>query len=191
MNDFIYVQRKKGRRRKGVQETKLDDYVTQIQSFCERIATSELMVALVHHVKTSNVHWQRIHCLALGSPSMFVKSRIQLAFLLGLNESTEKGGITIFDPLFNDMDREIFKTLSIEIKEPIDEVSNMLVFLPHAPLAVVEKVLSLGANPIICNDLHLYETRYLLVSSKFVEPLGLKKTNCQRKGHMSFMQLKQ
>ncbi|KAL6451116.1 BER1 SRR1-like protein BER1 [Candida maltosa Xu316] len=96
---------------------------------------------LFENIKTSLAsEVSTIRCLALGSPSESKNAKYQLALLLEL-QSLFKANVSIYDPIFNDQDKEILKDFTIEEKFTGDS-SQTLYFLPHASLELTEEILN-------------------------------------------------
>lgn len=98
----------------------------------------------------------RIRCLALGSPSESKNAMYQLAYLKELVDVLEISETSLYDPVFNGTDAELFKLLNYTVDEtyhPTDQ-SKTLYFLPHAPLDLTERVLN-DEEPLylLANDL--------------------------------------
>ncbi|KAI5956601.1 hypothetical protein KGF54_001076 [Candida jiufengensis] len=86
--------------------------------------------------------FNRIRCLALGSITDNSNSRYQYALLLELIDYFEIKieMVSIYDPIFNDKDKEILRDFEIEenFSHPKDE--STLFYIPHLPLEIMEQI---------------------------------------------------
>ncbi|SCU98440.1 LADA_0H13036g1_1 [Lachancea dasiensis] len=93
----------------------------------------------------------KIRCLAIGSFHEEFAALYQLALLLELLDLINPGGasfkVSIYDPVFTDADRKFIGNMgsdwTIDEKCPWDpeNSSNVLFFLPHAPLDLTQNIL--------------------------------------------------
>lgn len=98
----------------------------------------------------------RIRCLALGSPSESKNAMYQLAYLKEVVDVLAIDDVSLYDPVFNPVDKELFRTMNYAVEElytPTDQLKT-LYFLPHAPLELTEVLLNQD-NPLflLANDL--------------------------------------
>lgn len=108
--------------------------------------------------------FSKIRCVALGSPSQEEPSLFQLALMLLIAEehSIQGEDISLFDPVFTPLDVEIFKSLNFEVEDeyiPKDS-SDILFFLPHAPLVLTSSVLTLQSPKLLlANNIQAHTDR--------------------------------
>ena len=98
----------------------------------------------------------RIRCLALGSPSESKNAMYQLAYLKEVVDVLAIHDVSLYDPVFNIVDKELFRVMDYAVEEiytPTDQLKT-LYFLPHAPLELTEVLLN-QENPLflLANDL--------------------------------------
>ncbi|CAK9435285.1 uncharacterized protein LODBEIA_P57500 [Lodderomyces beijingensis] len=82
-----------------------------------------------------------IRCLALGSPSESSNARYQYALLLELVETKNIAEVSLYDPVFTDLDMELFKPFTVEEHYRGGAGPETLYYIPHAPLEVMEQIL--------------------------------------------------
>lgn len=118
------------------------------------------------------VAFTRIHCLALGSPTLEFQALFQLAYLRLLAErfaiAAEK--IDLFDPVFDENDKHLLETvLGYRVADvvPSDDHTATLYYMPHAPRSVTDKFIAeVEPKWILGNDVTV--TMGTLGKSKFL-----------------------
>ena len=99
-----------------------------------------------------------IRCLALGSPSESKNAKYQLALLLELQDLFD-AKISIYDPVFNEKDKELLKEFKIE-DEFISDSNTTLYFLPHASLELTEDIINNNKTKyFLANDMITHTDR--------------------------------
>ncbi|CCE85728.1 Piso0_005350 [Millerozyma farinosa CBS 7064] len=114
----------------------LDKYVSQMRQ-------SELVKETLDLLHGRDI--TKIRCLALGSPFHTINALYQLAYLAVLAEGLgiEASDVSLFDPVFDEHDRDLLSGMKYEVSERYDETdSRTLYFLPHAPLDLTNHVLA-------------------------------------------------
>lgn len=106
----------------------------------------------------------KIRCVALGSPSQEEPALYQLALLLLIVEenSIKSQNVSVYDPVFTQLDIDFFKSLNFEVSEdylPKDDEATLF-FLPHAPLNLTNSVI-LSQNPklLLSNNIQTHTER--------------------------------
>uniref|UniRef100_A0A060SZ13 ARAD1A16192p n=1 Tax=Blastobotrys adeninivorans TaxID=409370 RepID=A0A060SZ13_BLAAD len=177
--DFCVVEKpKKRRNRKGKQSTiprTVDDFLADFDSKKAILGRSKFYSLLEESLEEYKVQPDSIRCLAIGSPcdtSSTMPAMYQLALLMLLKEKLEidSDKVTVYDPVFTDMDKEIFAKLGLSIDDSDDSKypENCLLYMPHAPVSLIDSVLgNLEGRPwIIGNVISQYDTR---ISSEDLE----------------------
>lgn len=102
-----------------------------------------------------------IRCLALGSPTSSSIALYQLALmqLIQAHLNISNTEISMWDPLFSDMDTEMFSTLGYKTEEEYDNstkdsTKSTLVYMIHSPPSLTESIISTVAPlpPIVDSD---------------------------------------
>lgn len=104
-----------------------------------------------------------IRCLALGSPSESNAALYQLAYLNELVQYFKTAQVTLFDPVFNDKDENIFKRYNYNVETSFEPPSNhqVLYFLPHADLRMTEDLFKTDKPKwLLSNDIIAHTDRY-------------------------------
>lgn len=108
--------------------------------FRQTIKSSQLFQETIDLIPTNSI--SKIRCLALGSPITSNASLYQFGYLLELMDHL-KVEASLYDPIFNDNDSEIFHhfnditVIDLEHSSP----SLTLYFLPHADLSVTNDLI--------------------------------------------------
>lgn len=113
-----------------------------------------------NEIKSSiDVPFTCIRCLALGSPTQSSDSRYQYALLLELIDWLGVTNVSIYDPVFTEDDKQLFGSFSIEETFDLPQDQNVLFYIPHLPLEVMEQVVNneqpvyfLGNDVIVHTD---------------------------------------
>lgn len=121
--------------------------------------------------KLSHLGFVRIRCLALGSPTEEFQSLYQLALLelLAENYNIAANKISLYDPVFTELDLRLFENSNYSVQPECGwDSSKTLFYLPHAPRDVIEILLN-EKQPlwILGNDLSM--TIGTLSSEVFLE----------------------
>lgn len=99
-----------------------------------------------------------IRCLALGSPSESKNAKYQLALLLELQDLFD-AKVSVYDPIFNDKDKELLDGFTIE-EEFTSDSEKTLYFLPHASLELTEHILNINKPKyFLANDVVTHTDR--------------------------------
>ncbi|GMM38635.1 Ber1 protein [Saccharomycopsis crataegensis] len=119
----------------------------------------------------------QIRSLALGSMSSEISPKFQMALLLLIKEQLNVKRISLYDPEFNDLDREL---MTKEYDMTVDEIDpfskenneNVIYYLPHIPLEVLEGLIA-EKHPsyMICNNIEKHLSRFTVneIITKFPE----------------------
>ena len=111
-----------------------------ISKYREVIHNSKFFKEVKETVPVEN-GYTKIRCLALGSPSESSDARYQYAFLLELMELLNITQVSLYDPVFTELDKQVFASYVVEeFFEPKND-DNVLHYIPHAPLSVMEQIL--------------------------------------------------
>jgi hypothetical protein len=146
---FVSVGTRKNRRgRRLYLERTADDYIADYERKKIKIECSPYFESFLQVLKTEGVEkgqYKAIRCLALGQPSgrggipLF-----QLALLgvlldhLGLNFHV----CSFWDPEFDKKDTEILEKMGATVEEEYHlDFSTTLVYMPHAPVSLLDKIL--------------------------------------------------
>lgn len=116
--------------------TLFDKYVSQMRQ-------SELVKETVDLLHGKEI--TKIRCLALGLPFHTINALYQLAYVAVLAEELdiEALEVSLFDPVFDEHDRDLLVGMKYKVSERYDETdSSTLYFLPHAPLDLTDHVLA-------------------------------------------------
>ncbi|KAG5418656.1 hypothetical protein I9W82_004184 [Candida metapsilosis] len=89
-----------------------------------------------------DVPFERIRCLALGSPSQSSDARYQYALLLELIDWLKISDVSIYDPVFTEEDKELLKEYRVEEEYNLPQDEHTLFYIPHLPLEVMETVVN-------------------------------------------------
>lgn len=140
-----------------------------------RVLTIKESSVLNDTINLLKIHkFDRIRCLALGSPSAEFQALYQLAFLKLLAEHFEIRSVSCYDPAFSSQDIELLKELKYdviegEVTDP-EIVSETLYYMPHAPRSVTEKFIN-DVKPALVLGNDLTVTAGSLTKAKFLEQL--------------------
>lgn len=132
----------------------VDDHISDLEAKALSLASSKFYSSLSAILDNESIPIEanktiHIRCLALGSPTDSLNAMFQLALL---NLIVDKLGIarervTMWDPVFQSMDKDLFEKLGYCIKEEEDESlfedSNnvILYYMIHSPPFLTEKIL--------------------------------------------------
>lgn len=123
----------------------IDSVRQRLQRHEETVSKSSLLELTVSTLE--NVSFSRIHCLALGSPTLEFQALYQLAYLRLLAEkfgvSAEK--INVYDPVFDQNDLHLLESvLGYRVADVLSEEDTeaTLYYMPHAPRSVTETFIS-------------------------------------------------
>jgi hypothetical protein len=177
MEDGFTAVSKGGRksRRKNkyvVQEKSVDDYLAILAENRAKLARSKFMETLAQIFQEFQLpRINSIRCLALGPPSdtaSTMPAMYQLALLQLLTEqlSVPNTSVSVWDPVFSDMDKSILEKAGYQVSEELPssvELDSCLFYMPHAPLSLTDDTLaSLDQSKtsiIFGNLLTTYDTR--------------------------------
>lgn len=100
-----------------------------------------------------DVPFKSIRCLALGSPAHEFQALYQLAFLQLVASHFSIKKITVYDPIFSETDKVLFKVLNLDVDASEAADPHTLYYMPHAPRSVTEKlILSVQPRWVLGND---------------------------------------
>lgn len=137
-----------------------------------KVAESKLLKDLIDLLEP--IKFNRIRCLALGSPSTEFQALYQLALLKLLTDKLSIDSVTCYDPVFTDSDTQLLEGLrfsvdSMELDDPAI-VSSTLYYMPHVPRSFTETFIKdIQPTYILGNDLTV--TAGSLSKVKFLEQL--------------------
>ncbi|KAI5964052.1 uncharacterized protein KGF55_001994 [Candida pseudojiufengensis] len=114
--------------------------MNKIDELKQIIKNSKFYTEIKHSLH--NHEFKRIRCLALGSPIESSNSRYQYALLLLLIELLNIKEISIYDPIFNEKDKELLRNFKIEETYPYPKDENTLFYMPHLPLKIMEQIIN-------------------------------------------------
>ncbi|CAH2350769.1 SRR1-like protein Ber1p [[Candida] railenensis] len=142
----------------------MDNTLIKLDKYQGIISSSKLVQETVQILeKYSITSVPVIRCLALGSPSESNAALYQLAYLNELVSHFKTAQVTLFDPVFNDKDEDIFQKFNYRIESSFVPPSNrqVLYFLPHADLRMTEELFETD-KPLwlLSNDIIAHTDRY-------------------------------
>lgn len=111
----------------------------------ETISKSEFFERSVSALKI--VPFSRIHCLALGSPTLEFQALYQLAYLRLLAErfNVDSGKIEVFDPVFDSNDNYLLETVLgyrvADVRQKEDSAVTLF-YMPHAPRSLTNRFIA-------------------------------------------------
>lgn len=170
--EFSQVKSKKKRNRKYVYKEKtVQDYLMVYEASMNELKASSFYEALLQAFKKIGSgslvkRFQAVQCLALGKPSAPDRIAMWQLSLLGLIVAEFEiswSNVFIWDPVFDQIDLDIIGALGGKAKESSlgDIGAGTLVYLPHAPVSLIEAVLK--QIPSYCimfgNNLLRYDTK--------------------------------
>lgn len=124
-----------------------------INNYKQELVDSNWYQTFINTLQDYHSSFDEIRCLALGKISDAVNPRFQLALLLLLQEQYHPKRITAWDPVFNDMDRDILSHFNIVVTEETPEQTckaATLWYIPHGPMSMIESLI-----PTIQQDLYI------------------------------------
>ncbi|KIJ69354.1 hypothetical protein HYDPIDRAFT_105955 [Hydnomerulius pinastri MD-312] len=99
-------------------------------------------------LRKARIKPQNVLCLGLGSPSSSRDARAQLAFLnrLCAFADIDSTNVSVYDPVFTDADRELFRVLGMQCLADNKDVKHSLdrptiLYMPHCDLKLYEMVI--------------------------------------------------
>lgn len=134
----------------------IDSVRQRLQRHEETISASGLFHASVSALE--NLPFSRIHCLALGSPTLEFQALFQLAYLtlLANKFGIAADKIDLYDPVFDENDKHLLETvLRYRIADvlPGENSKTTLYYMPHAPRSVTDMfIASIEPRWILGND---------------------------------------
>lgn len=175
------LQKKNKKNRKRYNKTIVDEdidvivseHLRSVDRKLEQLKASKFYTYLVDKCfdLCTDSKFNCIKCLALGSPSHIGGMPMyQLALLLLLAErfQVERYNISVWDPVFTDVDRLIFDKLKIRVDESEVDINPLtLLYMPHAPSSLIEDTLKQvytesnlsGTHYILGNYIPVYDIR--------------------------------
>lgn len=125
---------------------------------------------VVEQLAESDIKYTKVRCIALGSITEEPLLLYQYLFLVLLVELLSVDVVTLWDPVFNDTDREIFTSRNHKVSEKTDSSKDTFYFMPHIPIEVFDDILA-NEKPtaMLTNNISLYSTKWsdLDLYSKF------------------------
>lgn len=176
MEDGFTAVSKGGRksRRKNkyvIQEKTVDDYLAILAEKKAKLQQSKFMERLAQIFQEFDLpEINSIRCLALGPPSdtaSTMPAMYQLALLQLLTEllRVPNTHVSVWDPVFSDMDKSILEKSGYQVSPelPNVELNCCLFYMPHAPLSLTNDILATleksKISIILGNLLTTYDTR--------------------------------
>ncbi|CUS20231.1 LAQU0S01e01970g1_1 [Lachancea quebecensis] len=164
-SEFEYVRRTRGSKGR-------ETFEGQLLKHRETVRSSEMFKNLKKHLEPHRKDISRVRCLAIGSFHEEFAALYQLGLLLEtcdyLASSEDKPiRVSIYDPVFTKSDQEFIKNAgsnwSIDEETPWEssEAQSVLYFLPHAPLDLSERVMTLDRPYLwLANHIVKHTDRY-------------------------------
>lgn len=136
---------KSGKSKSNSNSIKVRSFDEQIDEARNAIRGSELLQSL--HQSLTPFQVTHVRCLALGNFHQDFPARFQLALLLELLDLLKVSRCSFYDPVFDDEDLAYINgngSWSVDESSPFLDVnpSQIMFFLPHAPLDLTEKVIA-------------------------------------------------
>lgn len=169
---FHPVVRKKKRNQKNkfkIKEKTVDDHLQSLNEKQKLVENSDFYTHFITKLDDEKKYiYKRVRCLALGAPTDWLceyAAMYQLALLQLIAKKFDINDISIYDPVFETADNELFEKLNIKVEQdyPDDKYNDCdtLLYMPHAPLDLIDTILTkLSSNTtIIGNDLSSYTTK--------------------------------
>lgn len=125
------------------------------------VADQAFVSKLAQIIKKSGVAVNEIVCYGLGSISVSIISRHQLAVLVLLAEHLHITRCSVWDPVITS-DEWLYLENDLKMQRaefPPLQVDRVLFYMPHCYLDTYEACVSAGAQAFIGNDLHVYKDR--------------------------------
>lgn len=123
---------------------KLIEKLQKYQDILEKSLLWKETLEIFGKYDTKNI--KHIRCLALGSPSESNAALYQLAILEIIGQHFQCRSISVYDPVFTELDKKLFDKYEYMVtddEELVKDIEKSLIiyFLPHAELALTEKIL--------------------------------------------------
>lgn len=138
----------------------------------ETVRSSEMFKNLKEHLEPHRKDIRRVRCLAIGSFHEEFAALYQLALLLETCDHLKPSEgepirVSVYDPVFTTSDQDFIKNLgpdwSVDEETPWEpsEARYVLFFLPHAPLDLTERVVTLDRPHLwLANHIVKHTDRY-------------------------------
>jgi hypothetical protein len=174
MDEFAVVEGSRSKRNRRNKKNKweektVDDYYNILQERKEELRNSQFWKKLVESLDSYACTVNFIRCLALGQPTSILangNAMYQLALLLLLTEyfNVTVKNVSVWDPVLDDVDRQLFAKIGVDVTEhTLNGSSRLLYYMPHAPLSLINAILEQSdlhkQALIIGNHLMSYDTK--------------------------------
>lgn len=105
-------------------------------------------------------HATHVRCLALGAPTEWQNAQYQFAFLILLVErmGIDPHNVSLWDPLFSEVDVKVMQTWGYTVVEKIELPSSTLFYVPHGPISL-NIALSREVHLFLGNDMSTFVPR--------------------------------
>ncbi|ODV87846.1 hypothetical protein CANARDRAFT_192842 [[Candida] arabinofermentans NRRL YB-2248] len=148
-----------------------ENYLKLIERFNSRLQLvksadiyKEIVDSLKQFSDKNNIHWNSIRCLALGSPCSENQALFQLCLLHLIANDCKIKVISIYDPVFNDLDRKFLQQeLKFAVEKEYVRSDNdcCCYYMPHSPISLLETIISTEKPEwMLTNDFTLYSSKY-------------------------------
>ncbi|CAN6625196.1 hypothetical protein TRVA0_010S01244 [Trichomonascus vanleenenianus] len=152
----------------------IDDHMNSLKDKKDTMEKSKFLQELRKNMKELGIEKgeiKTIRCLALGSPidtacSSAAMYQLALLQLIQSDLEVKKDNISVYDPVFEPMDLELFQKLGYAISETDpediinDHYKNCLFYMPHAPTSLTNEILAnREIKMIIGNNIPEFDTR--------------------------------
>ncbi|KAG7691826.1 hypothetical protein KL911_004710 [Ogataea haglerorum] len=162
--EFTIVSR---RNKPIAKDRALERAKSRLRQRSELIRSSELFMDIVETLESwkasSTSPWSKVRCLALGSPIEEEQANFQLALLCEIGRHLNINMVSVYDPAFTTEDKHFLSSeCNFRIEQSFDPqgLDDVLFFVPHAPIILLESLLSKKPKYILTNDVSIYTNKF-------------------------------